>query len=154
MNTLIELRQRSKGYEPVETDDDYDAIPVTYTQRKDPHDILTDLKYEKYIDDINEHGDTQEPPLITKKKDSKLCKDFLPPLPSPSHSIRCLVPLLDSLYLKVAKENANKKPLLGDSVVGAVMMYVVTAILSAYYIYRSPHQHHRLSPRFSLKDSS
>jgi hypothetical protein len=94
MNTLIELRQRSKGYEPVETDDDYDAIPVSYTQRKDPHDILTDLKYEKYIDDINEHGDTQEPPLITKKKDSKLCKDFLPPLPSPSHSIRCLVPLL------------------------------------------------------------
>jgi hypothetical protein len=77
MNTLIELRQRSKGYEPVQTDDDYDTIPVSYTQRKDPREILTDLKYEKFIDDINSHGDDQEPPPLTaKKKESKLCKDF------------------------------------------------------------------------------
>lgn len=79
MKAFIELRQRSKGYEPVETEDDYDAIPVSLTQRKDPHEILTDLKYEQYIDDLTHHGDSQEPPLlIAKKKDSQLCKDIIP----------------------------------------------------------------------------
>lgn len=58
----------------------------------------------------------------------------------------------DSLYLKVSKENEYKKPLLGDSVVGAAMLYVLTAVISGYYLFTS---NSSSSSRFSMnKDSS
>jgi hypothetical protein len=51
----------------------------------------------------------------------------------------------DSIYLKVPKENEYNKPVLGDGVVGAAMLYLLTAVLSAYYIFRSPQRSNRLS---------
>jgi divalent metal cation (Fe/Co/Zn/Cd) transporter len=46
----------------------------------------------------------------------------------------------NSLYIKVGKENEAKKESLSEGVIGAVVMYALTACVASYYLYKSKHQ--------------
>jgi hypothetical protein len=67
MKALIELRQRSKGYEPVSTDDDYDTVPTHFDERIEPNRLIAELRED------NSHESLDFSP---KKTQSKSCKLF------------------------------------------------------------------------------
>lgn len=75
MNSLIELRQRSRGYEPVSTEDDYEAVPpmiTSYQPRKDIEDILHEIQQESsYFQDLDPYDRSSS--IGQKKKKSNLC---------------------------------------------------------------------------------
>ncbi len=97
MKTLLELRQRSRGYEPVNIDDDFELVPVHYPSRTTQFDRTTFEDNSNEIDDLSRGNLEQK-----KKKSSNFCKSLslslsllfwlsFPPL-------RCLVSV-DSLNL-------------------------------------------------------
>ena len=43
----------------------------------------------------------------------------------------------NSVYIKVGKENEDRKPTLSEGVIGAAVMYAVTACIVLYYLYKS-----------------
>lgn len=47
----------------------------------------------------------------------------------------------NSIYIKLSKVNDENKSSLGDTVVNAAIMYLITAIIAAYYITRPPKRH-------------
>ena len=205
MKALIELRQRSKGYEPVQTEDDFDQVPSQLTlnnkRGSSPSQSLSrNLSHSQSLssDNLNNYEENINEEFIftqSKKKESKFCKLFFSLFPlffliSTSFSylfslfsfflsVFFFESLLDawcvlmlsisgvifltiiaiilksnslSLYIKLSKINDNKqnKSKLGDSVIGAAMMYVITALLAVFYILKSPKRH--LNHHFRIKD--
>lgn len=43
----------------------------------------------------------------------------------------------DSVYIKVGRKNEGRKEILSEGVIGAVVMYALTACVALYYLYKS-----------------
>ncbi len=72
MKTLIELRQRSRGYEPVNMDDDFELVPVNYPSRTTQFDRTT---VEDNSSFFNENYDLQRGNIQQQnKKTSNFCQ--------------------------------------------------------------------------------
>lgn len=78
MKALLELRQRSKGYEPVQTEDDFELVPSQLSLKQDR------INYDSYNDNHNDHNDDGDEKFHNeyiynkpKKKESKLCMIYL-----------------------------------------------------------------------------
>lgn len=200
MKALLELRQRSKGYEPVNTDDDFELVPSNNSlnnsmsnlshinHSNNSNNIRNKESYNNYNnfnnnnDNYNDNNDdNNEDDLLIKeykeynkynnnnnKKESKFCMYFIIIIIITIYILIflfiylfiyfldawCLLLLSitgvifltsiavmlksNSIYIKLSKANSNNKVALGDSVVGAAMMYLITAILAAIYIAKSP----------------
>mmetsp|Transcript_5085 Transcript_5085/g.7775 ORF Transcript_5085/g.7775 Transcript_5085/m.7775 type:complete len:129 (-) Transcript_5085:88-474(-) len=120
---MIELRQRLRGYELVNTEEDIDSTP-----------------------------DFSGPPVsskefVTSRPQSQTCYWILVYFSLSGVVFLSVIAYLlksNSLYIKVAPENESRKKQLGDGVIGAIVMYIVTAALVLVHMYRSSKEHYRV----------